>query len=142
MNSMLDNARVLSGIAHTATGLTAVNGDVIDTAGYRGVLFICKFTTAAANNTIKVQQGAASDMSDAADLEGSSVTAGASDEIVCCEVLLPQERYLRMVALRGTSTVIEWGVAIPFEPRRFPVTNAAAGTLAAESHASPDEGAA
>ena len=42
--------------ATTGAGTSAVNGSTVDMNGYEGVLFIAKFGTAAADNTIKAQQ--------------------------------------------------------------------------------------
>ena len=129
-------------IPTTATGTTSINGSTVDMADYEGVLFICKFSSPAANNTLKAQQGQASNLSDAADLLGSSVVTGASDEIVWIDLYKSQERYVRAVALRGTTTVIEWAVAIQYGPRVKPVSNALAGTIAGKALSSPAEGTA
>jgi hypothetical protein len=44
--------------------------------------------------------------------------------------------------LRGTSTTIDWGIAIPYAARKKPVDNTVAGTIHGELHASPAEGTA
>ncbi len=129
-------------IATTATGTTSINGTALDMAGYEGVVFVIKYSSAAANNTLKAQQDTVVGMGGAADLAGSSVTVGASDEIVWLEIDRPLERFVRAVALRGTTTVIEWCVAIQFGARLKPVSNALAGTIAGKLLASPVEGTA
>ncbi len=134
--------KITEQIATTATGTTSINGAALDMADYEGVLFVIKYSTAAANNTIKAQQDTAVGMGAAADLAGSSVTVGASDEIVWLEVDNPLERFVRVVALRGTTTVIEWALAIQYGPRLKPVSNALAGTIAGKVLASPIEGTA
>lgn len=141
MNLNLSNAiAIKQGIATTAAGTTTINGDTLDTQGYEGVLFIIKFGTAASNNTIKAQQGAASDLSDGADLAGTSVGVGASDEIVWIDLYRPQERYVRMLGVRGTSTTIDWGIALLYGATKMPVDNTVAGTIHGELHVSPSEG--
>lgn len=140
--SLADAVAIQSGVATTATGTTAVNGATIDTAGYEGVMFVVKLGTAAANNTIKLQSGAESDLSDAADLAGTSVGVGASDEIVWAQIIRPLERYVRVVVSRGTSTTVDWGVALLFGGRSFPQDNTTAGTIHGEAHESPAEGTA
>ncbi len=142
MGNLSNSVKFSAGIANTSAGTTSINGATIDMAGFDGVVFVIKFGTAASNNTIKAQQGADSGMSDAADLAGTSVGVGASDEIVWLDIYRPQERYLRMVAARGTSTTIEWGMAIPYGPRVQPVDNTIAGTIFGELHISPVEGTA
>lgn len=130
------------GVATTGAGTTPVNGATIDMQNFEGVLLLVKFGTPAANNTIKAQQGKQSDLSDAADLAGTQVGVGASDELVWIDLYRPQERYVRVVALRGTSTTIDWGVAIQYGAKKEPVDNTIAGTIHGEVHASPAEGAA
>ncbi len=134
--------KILEHIATTATGTTSINGTAIDMADYDGVLIVCKYSTAAANNTLKAQQDVVVGMGAAADLLGSSVVVGASDEIVWLDVVKPLERFVRAVALRGTTTVIEWCIAIQYGPRLKPVSNALAGTIAGKVLASVIEGTA
>ena len=142
MGNLSNAVKLNAGIAVTTAGTSSVNGATIDMAGFDGVLFVIKFGTAAANNTIKAQQDTDSGMGTAADLAGTSVGVGASDEIVWLDIYRPQERYLRMVAARGTSTTIEWGMAIQYGPRVQPVDNTIAGTIFGELHISPVEGTA
>lgn len=134
--------KITEHIATTATGTTTINGAALDMAGYEGVLFIIKYSSAANNNTLKAQQDTAVGMGSAADLAGSQVTVGASDEIVWLELNRPLERFVRAAALRGTTTVIEWCVAIQYSARLKPVSNALAGTIAGKLLASPAEGTA
>ena len=137
--------KIQQGAATTSAGTSNVNGANIDMQNYEGVLFIAKFGTAAADNTIKGQQSSESGggSPDAySDLAGTSVGVGASDEIVWLDILKPRERYVRMVALRGTSTTLDWAVAIQYGPRKGPVDNTVAGTIHGEAHTSPAEGTA
>ncbi len=129
-------------IPTTATGTTTINGTAVDMANSDGVLFVCKFSTPATGNTLKAQQDTAVGMGSAADLLGSSVVVGASDEIVWIDLFKPQERFVRAAALRGTTTVIEWCIAIQYTARLRPVSNALAGTIAGKLLASPIEGTA
>lgn len=130
------------GIATTAAGTTTINGDIIDMQNFEGVLLTIKFGIAATGNTIKAQQGAQANMSDAADLAGTLVAVGASDEIVQLELHQPTERFVRMVALRGTLSTIDWGAAQKYGAKRNPVDNNVAGTIASEIHSGPAEGVA
>jgi hypothetical protein len=129
-------------IATTATGTTTINGTAVDMANYDGVLFVCKLSTAAANNTMKAQQDTAVGMGSAADLLGSAIVPGASDEILWIDLFKPQERFVRAAVLRGTTTVIEWCIAIQYTARLRPVSNALAGTIAGKVLSSPIEGTA
>lgn len=127
---------------HTGAGTSAVTSDEVDTAGYNGVLFITSFGTAAANNTLKAQQDTVTGMASAADLAGSSVASGTSDEDVWIDVYKPLERFVRVVAARGTSSTLESIWAILYEPRTSPVDNTTTGTIVGELHVSPAEGTA
>ncbi len=143
MNVNLSNAvRTREGIATTAAGTTTINGAEVDMQNYEGVMFILKFGTPATDNQIKAQQDVVTGMGGAADLLGTLVAVGASDEILWLDIYRPRERFVRMVALRGTSTTIDWGVAIQYGHRKGPVSNALAGTIAGELHVSPIEGTA
>ena len=125
-------------------GTSSVNGAVFDMSRYEGILFICKFGTAAADNSIKAQQDSAVGMGGAADLEGSLVgLGGASDEIVALDLYKPMEQFVRMVAVRGTSTTLDWAVAIQYDKRGvLPAVNSIAGIQAHELVVSPAEGTA
>jgi len=127
-------------VADAATASTnSVTGSVIDTQGYDGVVFLTSFGTAATNNTIKVQQGTATNLSDAADLAGSSVSSGASDEDVWVEVYRPQKRYIQPVVTRGTSSTLGDIWAILYNSSKQPVDNTETGTIAGTLVVSPDE---
>jgi hypothetical protein len=142
MRQLSSGVLVKAALAVTTAGTSEIDGSTIDTAGYEGVMFIAKFGTAAANNTLQAQQDSASDMSTAADLEGSSVGVGASDEIVWLDIYRPRERYVRVQAERGTSTTLEWGVALLYGAKNQPVDNTVAGTIHGETLISPAEGTA
>ncbi len=140
--NLINGVRFREGIATTAAGTTTINGAEVDMQNYEGVLFGIKFGTAAADNQIKAQQDVVTGMAGAADLLGTLVAVGASDEILWIDLYRPRERFVRMVALRGTSTTIDWGVAIQYGPKKGPVDNTVAGTIAGELHVSPIEGTA
>ncbi len=127
---------------HSTAATSGVTSDVVDTAGYDGVMFLTSFGTAAANNTLKAQQGQASDMTDAADLEGSSVSTGASDEDVYLDIYRPRDRYVQVVAARGTSSTLESIWVILYSGGKKPVVNAISGTINGKSLVSPAEGTA
>ena len=134
----LSNAvKINLGGATTAAGTTTVTGSTIDMQGYEGVLFIAKFGTAATDNTLKAAQGAASDMSDAADLLGTSVGVGASDELVWLDIYRPRERYVRALALRGTSTTLDSLWAIQYGARSKNQDNSTTGTIALGQFTAP-----
>lgn len=140
MSNQLSNRVHLAMSAPTAAGTTAVNSASVDMANYEGVLFITRFGTAASNNTLEAAQS--TDDSSFADLVGTSITSGSSDEIVWLDIFRPLERYVRVEAARGTSSTLESIVAIRYGPRKQPVDNTTTGTIVGEAHVSPAEGTA
>ena len=97
-------------------GTSDVNSDIVDTQGFDACRFIVGFgtITSGAVTSIKIQQGAAAAMGDAADLAGTSVTVADDDDnqIAIVDVIRPQERYLRVTVDRGTqNAVIDFALA-------------------------------
>lgn len=136
--------KISQGAATTTAGTSDVNGDILDMSGYDGVLWVAKFGTAASNNTLHAQQDSASGGGTMADLAGTSVTVGSSDEIVWLDLKHNPagERYVRVVADRGTSTTLDWCVALRYDAKTLPVDNATAGTIAGEIQTHVAEGTA
>lgn len=98
-------------VAH-AVGTGTYSGRVIETLGSQSHLFILSFGTLATNSvaSFKLQQGAASDGSDMADISGSEIlkthAGGTSltDQIVCSElkgVVLPYIRSKTTITAAG-----------------------------------------
>ena len=132
---------VQEAIPTTAAGTSAVNGNTIDTANFEGVECVVKFGTAALDNTIKAQGGELSNGSDMADLADTEVGVTVADSgIVRLDVVKPRHRYIRFVAARGTSTTVDWGVALKYGARTLPAASAVVD--AAEVHVSPAYGTA
>jgi len=120
----------------------SLTGTGVDMQGYEGVTFIVgALEGEALDFTIKAQQAAASDYSDAADLLGTSVafstTVGAKG-LTSLEIVQPRERYVRPIiavpdAAAATPTfciALKWGAQVK------PVSNDG------ELHVSPAEGTA
>jgi len=129
-----------------AAGTSDLNSDVVDMAGYEGVRFIIGFgtITSGAVTSIKVQQGQASNLSDAADLAGSAITVADTDDnkLAISEIFRPQERYVRLVTDRGTqNAVVDFLVAELYGARKLPITQDAT-VISAEIANSPAEGTA
>lgn len=125
---------------------TAITTDVIDMSadgGWDGVLFLANFLTAAADNLLKVQQSSDNAVADAfADLAGSEVNAGASDELQWVDIFLPRERYVRGYLTRGTSSATGYTLAMLYRGRNVPFSNVTAGTINGVALVAPAEGTA
>ena len=143
MPNLSDSVGLIKVKDHSAANTTAITSDAIDMQGYDGVLILTSFGTAAADNTVKVQQSSDDGSTDAySDLEGTSVVSGTSDEDVWVDVVKPTKRYLKLVAARGTSSTLESIWAIRYGARKQPVDNTTSGTIIGEAHVSPAEGTA
>lgn len=129
-------------VSATASGATSdVNGTVVDMQGYAGVMFIVSLGTAAADNGVKAQQGEQSNLSDAADLAGTQVLSDGTQTDLVLDLYRPLKRYVRAVAVRGTSSTLEAMWAVQYAGSHKPDINVTAAQ-AAELHISPDEGTA
>lgn len=128
-----------------AAGTTAINGTIIDMSGAEGVTFIVTMGAIVANavTSLKVQQGAASNMSDAADLAGSAVAIADDDDekVFYIDVVKPLERYVRLVVSRATqNATVASAIAVQYGLRTAPKAH---GTgVSGELHVSPAEGTA
>lgn len=127
---------------HSAASTADVTSDIIDTAGYQGVVFVTSFGTANATNTVKLQQNTANQTTGMADLLGTSVTSGSSDEDVILELHKPLERYIQLVAERGSSSTLESIWACLYDGDSSVANNTLTGTQVAELNVSPIEGTA
>lgn len=134
-------------VAATAAGTTDVNGAIIDTAGWEGVLFVVFFgaLTATQVTRIKAQQDTDSGGSTMADIQGSLSSAmadGDSGKGLQLDIFRPNERYVRCVVDRGTANaVIDRGIAILYGPNTAPAALDAT-VIAQETWVSPGEGTA
>lgn len=129
-------------------GTTDINGTTLDMANYEGVLMVCRFgvITGSAVTSVKAQQGAESDLSDAADLAGTGITVADDDDnqIFIIDLYRPTERYVRLVVDRGTqnAVVAEAHYVQYGPPKKMPVENNVTDAVTYELHVSPAEGTA
>ena len=131
--------------AEGVSAATPLNGSVLDMAGWRSVCMIVTFgaITGLAVTSIKAQQGAADDLSDAADLADTEQTVAddADNTTFYIDIRRPTKRYVRLVVSRGTqAATVANALYMQYEGRRFPVTQPAGFSGEAFSH--PDEGTA
>lgn len=130
-----------------ASAATDRNGATLDMQGFEGVLMIVKFATIAASavTAIKAQQGAESDLSDAADLAGTGQTVADDDDnqVFVIDLKNPTERYVRLVVDKdGTNATAESAVYIQYGAKKLPISNNVANAVTTELHVSPAEGTA
>jgi len=130
-----------------ASGTADRNGAVLDMAGYESALIAVHFAAIAggAVTSIKAQQGAIANMSDAADLLGTGITVAADDDdqIFWLNILKPRERYIRVVIDKdGANAVAESAIYYQSTGRLQPEDNNVDDLVTGEVHVSPAEGTA
>jgi hypothetical protein len=145
---LLKGCKVIDAITPTAgaAGATDIEGAVADMSGFEGILAIVRFgaITAGAATHVNMQQGAAANMSDAADLAGTKITVADDDDeqVFILDLFKPRERYVRVHVDRATqNSVVNGAIYILYGARTQPKF-ANAATITAESHVSPAEGTA
>lgn len=146
--NLIENTKITQAITVTggAAGATDINGATLDMAGWGGVLMVVTFgaITASAVTGIRAQQGEASDLSDAADLEGSAQTVAdnADEKTFYIDIKEPKERYVRLVVDRATqNAVVADALYIQYDPRSAP-TSAQGTNVSGEKFTTPAEGTA
>lgn len=138
MQQLFKDARVILAKAAQVSAGTAVESDVIDTANFEGVAFFGSIAAQNAANTIKVQQGDASNGSDMTDLVGTATPAGTNGHSPLVDVFRPTKRYVRAVITRsGANTATGDLYAVLYGARKVPVTQGA--TIAPAFAVSPAE---
>lgn len=130
-----------------AAGQTTIDSDPVDMKDAESVEFLVVWgsITAGGAQSVKAQQGAVSNMSDAADLKDSAQTVADTDDnkITRLEIIRPQERYVRARVLRATQdSVVDAIIAILRYPRKEPIVQDATIQGTPEVLVSPDEGTA
>lgn len=105
MEQLGRNVKVTEALDY-ASGTADRNGATLDMAGWSGVLVLVHSAAIATGATygIKAQQGAASNLSDAADIAGTAqAIADDQDNTVNWIDVKPTERYVRLVVDNDTS---------------------------------------
>lgn len=128
-----------------AAGTDAIAGTTLDMSGYESVLVTCTFGAIAsgAATSIKMQQGNASDMSDAEDLAGTAQTVAddADGKTFYVDLVKPTKRYVRLYVSRATQNAT---VAVAhyqqYGAKKLPVSHGS--NVLGEFHASPAAGTA
>lgn len=142
-DNIYENVKVTLCLFETSDNETAT-GTILDMSGFEGVAFVAAASLGeAVSIDLKAQQGAASDMSDAADLAGTLIAmdpAVGVNGVAILDVYRPAERYVRPALVVANATVPPFTaiVALQYGARTMPVTQ----TITAEYHASPAEGTA
>lgn len=141
------NVKVSQAITVTngAAGMSDINGAVLDMQGFEGVLIEVTFgaIVSGAVTSIRAQQGAAANLSDAADLEGTAqaVADTADEQTFVIDIYKPRKRYVRVVVDRGTqNAAVASATYVQYGAHKLPTSHGA--NVNVETHVSPAEGTA
>lgn len=147
MNNALKDSQYFSVMDNQATGTTTVSSTTVDLAGFDSVEFVTKLGAIDATSvvTVKVQQGALSDGSDASDLKDTAIKPADTDDdkLVVHDIHRPEKQFLRVQILRATANAeVDSVTARLYNARTKPTTQATADVAGSEFHLSPIEGTA
>lgn len=114
------------------------NGATLDMAGFDGVAAIVKFGTIAAGavTSVKMQYGDESDLSDAVDVTGLSISVAADDDdqVFILDLFRPTKRYVRLVVDKdAANNTAEMALYQQYDARNRPVTNDVADEVTTDS---------
>lgn len=135
MSQLMENVKVTKLADPTTAGTSTITSSSWDMQEYEGFVLLTAFGTAAANNTVKIQDS--SDNSTFADVANSSTVNGTTDKNFAIEVYKPKNRYHQAVFARGTSTTIDNVWLIRFGGKVKSETNLVSGSLFTNSLISP-----
>ncbi len=131
-------------VTNGAAGTTDIEGTALDMTGFEGVLMMVQMgaITGSAVTSIKAQEGEESDLSDAADLLGTSQTIADSDDedVFYIDLYKPVERYVRLYVSRATQNAVLSATYIQYGPAKMPTSHGS--TVNGELHAGPAQGTA
>ena len=146
MKQLINNSKLVSCVTPTAgaAGTSAINGSVIDLADAEGVLIAVQTgaIVSGAVTSIKFQHGDASNLSDAADVEGTAQTIADTDDDKVFYINLNRltKRYGRLVVSRATQNATVSAVAVVYGVRNGPIAQGSG--VSGESFTSPAAGTA
>ena len=145
MDQLIKNAKITQAVTPTAgaAGTSDINATTLDMSGAEGVLIVVTMgaIVGSAATSIKVQSGAASNMSDAADLIGTSQTIADDDDekVFYIDVNKPVERYVRLVVDRATqNATVSSATYIQYGSRKVAISSHGSN-VSGEAHVSPAE---
>lgn len=133
--NFLKNAKFSEVLAPVAAGSSIdSNSDILDMAGWDGVVFVVPITDSADTGvaTLTIEQNTANSATGMAALSGAAATAtsAANDDLnntlLIVDVYRPRERYVQGV-VTSTTANIAYGnmIAIQYQGHKAPVTQAA-----------------
>ena len=144
MTQLSQNVKIRLVKAYQGAGTSPFASDEVDMQGWDGVTFIAKFGTSNAGNTFKLQHDTATGMASAVDLLGTSVVPSANACLAVMDVYKPLERFIRAYATIGSSSTLEFIIAIQYQGHVLgdATLNNVTNVVMSELHVSPIAGTA
>jgi len=128
-----------------ASGTSAMYGQIIDMAGYEGVIVHFKIglvNTASTSNEMKVQMGSSASGGDMVDISGAAISFSSAhyDYSATIAVHRPRERYIRAGVTHGSSAEVESITYIRYGAKKYPVANSTSQQRTKVTVVSPTSG--
>ena len=147
MNVLNEYTKLTRVMTAQAAASSDFNGDVLDMAGFDGVMFIAQFGTLTVNAVtgLKAQQDSVVGFGGAADLEGTLVSFAddEDDQVLILDLVKPVEQFVRCVIERSVANaVIDSVIAIQYKAREKATTHDTATVAGDKISLSPAEGVA
>ena len=133
VKNLISGAKILSAVTITAgaAGTSAIESSIIDTKGFRGLMFVVLVGAVVANavTSFKVKHGDAANLSDGLDVATTSQTiADSGDDLVkYVDIGTVRKRYYRLDISRATQNATVAAIAVLYDPTDMPVTQVAVG---------------
>jgi len=137
---LMNNVKITLVKAAQTAGTNCVTTEIIDMAGFEGVVFFGTIAIAGYGNFIYAQQDDDPAMKTGDILVGSQVTAAANGQVVWLDIYKPEKRYLCACINRTLSTATGDIYAIQYQGRKGLISNLVANKLIGEILISPDDG--
>jgi len=129
INNLLNNVKITRILAAQSDGQDTFSSDILDMAGFAGVMFIAKLDDVDNTSvlTLQAQQNTANSATGMATLTGNATytaeAADADDDLLVLDVVRPRERYIRAQVVVGTANAKVAGViAIQYGAEVVPIT--------------------
>jgi hypothetical protein len=116
MHNLTDNVKIDQALGYYAAAQNKVTTDILDMAGYDGVVFIAGFGTLIENGTLDVypEQNTANSASGMAEIAGTAAytvaAAALTKSCIIVDVYKPQERYVQCNITPATQNAVILGI--------------------------------
>jgi hypothetical protein len=140
--NLLKNVKIRLVKGYQGAGTSPFTSDAIDMQGFDGCLLIGKFGTANAGNYLNAKEDDAVGLGTSADLLATKIVPSANACLAVLDIYKPCKRYLAAYATIGSSSTLEFIIAIQYSAAVLPTLNDVTDVVMSELHISPIAGTA